>query len=90
VWLQTQTFRHVCFLSDSMSMFRKIETGCIRRKWLESIERSNLTAVCFIFVPGHAGVKGNECEDILADIAVEQGDTAMDRTDILKVIRGKL
>jgi ribonuclease HI len=29
-WLETQTFYHVCLLSDSMSMLRKIKTGCIR------------------------------------------------------------
>jgi hypothetical protein len=55
--LETQTFHHVCFLSDSMSMLKKIWTGCIRGVWLEAIERSSLTAVCFIFVPGHADVK---------------------------------
>jgi ribonuclease HI len=31
-WLETETFRYVYFLSDSMSMLRKIETGCIRRE----------------------------------------------------------
>jgi ribonuclease HI len=59
-WLKTQTFCHVCFLSDTMGMLRKIITECFRREWLEAIERSSLTAVCFIFVLGHAGVKGNE------------------------------
>jgi ribonuclease HI len=72
-WLETQTFHHVCFLSDAMSMLRKIKTGFIRREWLETIERSNLTAVCFIFVPGHAGGKGNERTDRLEDMAVEKG-----------------
>jgi ribonuclease HI len=66
-----------------MSMLRKIKTRRIRREWLEAIERSNLTAVCFIFVPGHAGVKGNERVDRLADMAVEQGGTdIIDHTDI--------
>jgi ribonuclease HI len=41
----------------------------------------------FHFVPGHAGVKGNECGDRLAEVAVEQGGTPMDRTDILSVPR---
>jgi hypothetical protein len=60
---------------------------CIRREWLEVIEIYSLTAVCFIFVPGHADVKGNERADRLADMAVEQGGTAMDRTEILNVLR---
>jgi hypothetical protein len=85
--LETQTFHSVCFLCDSMSMLRKIETGCIRWKWLEAIERSSLTDVCFIFVSVHADVKGNECADRLADMAVVQGGTAMDRTDIPNVLR---
>jgi ribonuclease HI len=47
-WLETQTFHHVFFLSDSMSMLRKIETVCIRQEWLETIERSSITALYFI------------------------------------------
>jgi hypothetical protein len=38
-------------------------------------------------VPGHVGVKGNEHADRLADMAVEQGGIAMDRTDTLNVLR---
>jgi ribonuclease HI len=38
-------------------------------------------------MPGHASVKGNECADRLADMVVEQDGTAMDRTDILNVLR---
>ena len=30
-WLETQAFTGVCFLSDSMSMLRKIEKGRFRR-----------------------------------------------------------
>ena len=36
-WLETQTFTGVCFLSDSMSMLRKIEKGRFRRHWLASL-----------------------------------------------------
>jgi hypothetical protein len=86
-WLESQIFYHSCFLSDSMSMLRKIKAGCIQREWLGYIERSSLTAVCFISVPGHAGVKGNERADRLVDMTVMQGGTVMDRTDILNVPR---
>jgi hypothetical protein len=37
-------------------------------------------------VPGHAGVKSNESADRLADMVVEQGDTAMNRTEICNVL----
>jgi hypothetical protein len=70
-----------------MSMLRKIETVCFRQKWLEAIEKSSLTAVCFIFVPEYAGVKGNERADRLVDMVVVQSSTAMNRTDILNVLR---
>ena len=43
IWLESQTFIHACFLSDSMSMLRKIETGWARRHWIESLGRSKLT-----------------------------------------------
>jgi hypothetical protein len=57
--LETQTSNHVCSPIDSMSMLRKIEARWIRREGLEAVERSSLKTVCFIFVPGQVGVKGN-------------------------------
>jgi hypothetical protein len=39
-------------------------------------------------VPGHAGVKCNERADRLGDMAIAQGGTAMDGTDILNVLMG--
>jgi hypothetical protein len=42
----------------------------MRVLWLEAIE--SLTAMSFIFVPGHAGVIGKERVDKLTDLAVEQ------------------
>ena len=86
-WLETQTFTDVCFLSDSMSMLRKIENGWFRRQWLESLARSKLTKICFIFVPGHAGVRGNERADFLAGGAAMESGRSMDRSDILHAIR---
>lgn len=88
-WLETQNATHACFLSDSMSMLRKIQTGWIREQWLQSVIRSGLQRVTFIFVPGHAGVSGNERADRLASCAPIASGRAMDRADILNAIREK-
>jgi hypothetical protein len=72
------------FSVTPMSMLRKIKTGCIRLEWLDGIERSSLTAVRFIFVPWHAGEKGNERADGLTDMAFDQGSTAMDCANVLR------
>jgi hypothetical protein len=58
-WLQTHIFSHVFFLMDSMSVIRKFDIRKITRKCLETIERSIITSVCFIFVPSHTGVNDN-------------------------------
>ena len=86
-WLESQTFTGACFLSDSMSMLRKIEMGWIRREWLLSLERSRVAKISFIFVPGHAGVQGNERADELAGTATVEGGPAMDQADILNALR---
>jgi ribonuclease HI len=86
-WLETQTFSHACFLSDSMSMLRKIEMGWARKQWLVSLRRSGLSRISFIFVPGHAGVKGNERADRLAGSATVGNGRAMDQADILHALR---
>jgi hypothetical protein len=43
--------------------------------------------VCFIFVPGHAGVRGNERADTLAAMATVVDGQVMDRADILNALR---
>ena len=70
-----------------MSMLRKIESGLLRRQWVESLRKSVLTRLVFIFVPGHTGVRGNERADRLAESAIVGDGQAMDRADILNVIR---
>ena len=86
-WLETQTFNHACFLSDSMSMLKKIEKGWVRRQWLESLKCLTLSKVSFIFVPGHAGVIGNERADRLACMATVESGQAMDCSDILNALK---
>jgi ribonuclease HI len=44
---------------------------------------SSIRKVTFIFVPGHAGVQGNERADRLADCAVIKDGQLMDRADIV-------
>ena len=68
-------------------MLRKIEMGWARRQWLESLKRSTLSNICFIFVPGHVGVKGDEKADQLAATATVGSGRAMDRSDVLNALR---
>jgi ribonuclease HI len=56
-WLETQTLTNVYFLSDSMSMPRKIEAGWRCREWLESSRQSILEHTIFIFIPSHGNGK---------------------------------
>ena len=86
-WMEGQDYTHACVLSDSLSMIRKIQTGQVRRSWLESIGRSRVIRVTFIFVPGHVGVCGNERADKLAGLATVSEGLPMDRADILNNIR---
>jgi hypothetical protein len=46
----------------------------------------NIKSVTIIFVPDHAGVKGNERADMLASEASVQADAVIDRSDILNAL----
>lgn len=72
--------------SVTVNMLRGKLRGTAWWQWLELIERSTLTKN-FIFVPGHAGVGGNEHACRLAGIATVGLGWAMDRVDILDVFR---
>jgi ribonuclease HI len=87
LWLESQNYTHVCILSDSLSMIRKVEAGSVRRQWTESLQRSAIRRVTFIFVPGHMGVVGNERADRLAGSATISEGQPMDRSDILNTLR---
>jgi ribonuclease HI len=87
IWLESQNFSRASILSDSMNMIQKVQNGAIRRQWLESITKSKLSKVTFIFVPGHAGVLGNERADQLAADAVIAEGQPMDRGDILNAVK---
>ena len=86
-WLATQDYSRVCILSDSMSMIRRVEAGCVRRQWIDSLHMSNVRGITFIFVPSHAGVCGNERADRLAGSAAVVAGRPMDRADIFNAIR---
>lgn len=51
IWPELQDYTPVCVLSDSISVIRKVQMGSVRRKWLESLQRSRICSVTFIFVP---------------------------------------
>ena len=86
-WLASHDFARVFILSDSMSMIRKVESGMVRRNWVEALVQTGIKEITFIFVPGHAGVSGNERADRLAGMATVSEGAAMDRNDILNALR---
>ena len=86
IWLESQNYTGVCILSDSMSMIRKLEAGTVRRQWLHSIEKSKIGRATFVYVPGHAGVRGNERADMLAGTAIVEEGQPMDKVDIINAI----
>ena len=86
-WLESQAYSHACILSDSLNMIQKVKTGDVRREWVESLERAkirvSLRKLTLIFVPGHAGVEGNERANQLASLTTTTDGQPMDRADIL-------
>src|SRR5579871_4129296 len=80
-WLESQDYVRTCILSDSMSMIRRIEAGRLRKQWVQSLGKSTLKQITFIFVPGYAGVEGNERADFLIE------GQPMDRGDIINALR---
>jgi hypothetical protein len=60
-----------------------LESSCV-----ESLQRSRLKKICFIFVPGHAGVREKERADRLAGMATVESDRViMDRAEVLNALR---
>ena len=89
-WLCEQEATHTVVVTDSQSMLRKVEAGKMRREWVELLEESTIVHITWIFSPGHAGVKGNEIADQLAEQASVKGECKMDHHELLKTINDKL
>ena len=69
-----------------MSTLDKIKTGMLYADWVESINRSNLQCVRWIFCPGHSGVHGNERADALADQALNESTLTLDPVTVLSLV----
>src|SRR5579871_1349800 len=68
-------------------MINKIKAGRLHKQWMQSLGRSTLRQITFIFVPGHAGVQGNERDDFLAGSAKIIEGQPMDRGDVDNALR---
>lgn len=54
--------------SDSASTLRALETGSSRNPWIQACEYAcQGKNISFVWVPGHAGISGNEVADSLAN-----------------------
>lgn len=51
-----------------------------------SVDRSRLQCLTFIFMHGHAGIKGNERSDSVASTALMADGQAMDRDESFNAI----
>lgn len=71
-------------------MLRKIESRRIHCEWVDYLRTSRLKKLTWMYTPGHAGVKGNERADQLANEAHMQSGRCMDRADILSAVRTHL
>lgn len=55
-------------------VLRKDWVRRVQEQWQESLRRSSLIKICFKFMPGHVGVKGNERAVWLAGMATGKTD----------------
>ena len=85
-WVSHQNITRIVCLTDSMSTLDKIKTGMLYADWVESINRSNLQCVRWIFCPGHSGVRGNERADALADQALNESALTLDPATVLSLV----
>ena len=85
-WVSHQNITRIVCLTDSMSTLDKIKTGMLYADWVESINRSNLQCVRWIFCPGHSGVRGNERADALADQALNESTLTLDPATVLSLV----
>jgi len=70
-----------------MNMLKKINSRYLRKQWFESIQGSTVKIYVFIFVPDHAGVRGNERADFSAKVADVGEGRSMNSADIVSAIK---
>ena len=82
-WAGMNRYTHVLVATDSMSTLDKIRSGWLYSEWVDSIEKSRLNKITWLFCPGHAGVRGNERADELAGKATLGGRLTLDPPVVL-------
>ena len=85
--MASHNYSRIFILSNSMSMVRKVESGMVRRNWVEVLVQTMIREITFIFVPEHAGIRGNERVDRVAGLSTISEGAAMDPSDILHALR---
>jgi ribonuclease HI len=88
-WLERCQFIYVVFFTDSLRMLRKIETGMFRAEWLESLNKTKMVGITWIYCPRYAGVRGNKEADRLAVSAPVGGQLLHGKRNVIGALWDK-
>ena len=80
---------HISILTDSGSTLERINKGFLRTEWMQSVSATEVSAITWVFCPGHAGIKGNEEADRLAGEAMAMDDIHLDKSEALSLLHKK-
>ena len=74
-WIIQNTTPHdkVAILTDSLSLVSKVESGMVKKPWLEYFKKIK-AIVILAYIPSHCGIPVNERADQLARNAVPIGE----------------
>ena len=81
---------HNIFITDSMNLLQKVESGMGCPDWHTAMHSLRLRRLLWIYCPGHAGVSGNERADRLASTADITSGLQLGRAEVLRGLRNFL
>jgi len=89
-WLEKSNFTHVLFITDLLSMLQKAEEGMFQIERLESLNKSQVMGITWVFCLGHAGLHGNEQVDKFIWLVPVAGQLLFYRNDVIGAVWDKM